>query len=101
MTIVDDFLKTKFSVETAAALDSYIATYVTPEPQSIRAVRTDHGGEFERNFQRKLHQLGIQHQHTPPYMAKYNGVAERWIGLLRKKTIAPLGDLERLEAALR
>ena len=78
---MDDFLKTKFSAETAAALDSYVATYVTPEPLSIRAVRTDHGGEFGGDFQRKLYRLGIQHQHTPPYMVKYNGVAERWIGL--------------------
>ena len=54
--IVDDFsrfkvrkfLKTKSSVETAAALECYVATYITPEQVSIRAVCTDHGAEFER-----------------------------------------------------
>ena len=69
MIIVDDFsrfkvskfLKAKSSVETAAALESYIATYITQEQLSIRAIRTDHGGEFEGAFQQKLDQLGIQH----------------------------------------
>ena len=109
MMIVDDFsrykvrkfLKTKSSVETEAALESYIATYITPEQVSIRAVHTDHGYEFKREFQEKLDQLGIQHQHTPPDMPKCNGVAKRWIGLLRKKTVALLGDLEKLAVGLR
>ena len=47
-------MKTKCSVETAAALDSCIAPYVTLEQLGIRLVRTDHGGEFERKLQRKL-----------------------------------------------
>ena len=98
---VSIFLKTKSSVETAAVLESYIVTYITPEQLSMRAVRTDHGGDFEGEFQRKLDQLGIQHQHTPPDTPKYNGVAERWIELLREKTIALLGDLEKLAAGLR
>ena len=62
MMIVDDFScyevrkfpKTKSSVETAAALESYIATYITPEQVSIRAVHTDHGYEFKREFQEQL-----------------------------------------------
>ena len=104
MMIVDNFsrfkvsncLKPKSSVETAAALERYIATYIATEQVSIRAVRTDDGGEFEGEFQRKLDQLGIQHQHTPPDMLKYNSVAERRIELLRKKTIVLLGDLAGL-----
>ena len=98
---VSKFLNTKSSVKTAAALESYIATYITPELVSICAVRTDHGGEFEGEFQRKLDQLGIQHQHTPPNMPKYNGVAKQWIELLREWTIALRGDLEKLAADLR
>ena len=77
----------------AAALENYIVTCITPEQLSIRAVRIDHGGEFGGELQRKLDQLGIQHQHTPSDMPKYSGVAERWIGLL--------GDLEKLAASLR
>ena len=45
------FLKTKSSVEAQAALESYIATYITPEQLSIRTLYTDHGGEFEGVFQ--------------------------------------------------
>ena len=63
MLIVDDFnrfkvrkfLKTKSSVETAAVLASYVAIYITLEQVSIRAVRTNYGGEFEGKFQQKLY----------------------------------------------
>ena len=56
MMIVDDFsrftvskfLKTKSSVKTATMLER--ATCITPEPASIHAVRTDHGGEVEGEF---------------------------------------------------
>ena len=59
MMIVDDFnrfkvrkfLKVKSSIETAAALESYIATYITPEQVGIRTVRIDNGDEFEGGFQ--------------------------------------------------
>ena len=85
MKTVDDFswfkvskyLETKSSVETEAVLERYTVIYITPEQLSIRAIRTDHGGEFEEGFQRNPDQLGIHHQHTPPDMPKYNGVAER------------------------
>ena len=48
---VSKFLKTKSTAETAAALESYISTYITPGKVSIRAVRTTHGGEFGGEFQ--------------------------------------------------
>ena len=51
---VSYFLKTRSSAETEAALESYIATYITPEEVSIRTVRTDHGGKFEEVFHEKL-----------------------------------------------
>ena len=55
LRIVDDFsrfkvskpLKTKSSVETVSALESYIASYLSPEQVSIRAVCTNYGGESE------------------------------------------------------
>ena len=37
----------------------------------------------------------------PPDMPKYKGVADRWIGLLREKTIALLGELDKLAADMR
>ena len=54
----------------------------------IGAIRTDEGGEFEGEFQRLLVELSIKHEHTHPDTPKYNGVAERALGLLREKTIA-------------
>ena len=98
---MSNFLKIKSSFETAAALESYIVICITPEQVSIRAVWTDHGGGFEVEFQRKLDQLGTQHQHTPPDMPNYDGVAEQWIKLLREKTIALLSDLEKSAAGPR
>ena len=98
---VSKFLKTKSSVKTATVLARYVAIYITLEQVSIRAVYTNYGGEFEWEFQQKLYQLGIRHQHTPPDMPKCNGVAKQWIGLLRQKTVALLGDLENLAAGLR
>ena len=63
---VSKFLKTKPSVVTTAALGSNIIAYITPEQVNIRAVRTDHGGEFEEESQHKIDQLGIQHKNAPP-----------------------------------
>ena len=48
----------------------------------------------------KTYRLGMQHQHTPRDMPKYNGVVEPWIGLLREKTITLLGDLVKLGTTL-
>lgn len=78
------------------ALEGYIIDYITLENFKILAIRTDNGRESDGAFQRRLNQLGIHHQLTPPDTTKFNGVAEPWIGLLREKTIALLGDLEKL-----
>lgn len=84
---VSEFLKNKSSTETAAAFESYIVMYITPEQLSIHAIRTDRGGDFEGAFQQKLDQLKVQHQHTSPGTPKL-------IGLLRENTIALLEDLQ-------
>ena len=67
--------------DTTAALLSLIADYITPQKLSIECVRTDIGGKFEGEFQRKLDRRSITHEHTPPDTPQYNGVAERALGL--------------------
>ena len=93
VTFVDDC--TRFKVvkfvkkksDTTAALLSLLADYTTPQKLSIKCVRTNNGGEFEGEFQRKLDRRSFTHKHTPPDTPQYNGVAERALGLLREKAI--------------
>ena len=80
--------------DTTAALLSLIADYVTPQKLSIMCVRTDNGGEFDREFQRELDRRSITHEHTPPDTPQYNGVAERALGLLRKNAIILMEELD-------
>ena len=96
---VDDctsFMVVKFvkKSDTTTALLSLIAGYITPQKLSIKCVRTDNGGEFEREFQRELDRRSITHEHIPPDMPQYNGVAERALGLLREKAIALMEELD-------
>ena len=58
------FVKKKSS--TTASLLSLVADYITPQKLSVKCVRTDSGGEFEGEFQRKLDRRSITHKHTPP-----------------------------------
>ena len=86
------FVKKKSN--TTAALLSLIANYITPQKLPIKCVRTDNGGEFEGEFQRKLDRRSIMHEHTPRETPQYNGVAERALGLLREKAIALMEELD-------
>ncbi|CAN0452183.1 unnamed protein product, partial [Ascophyllum nodosum] len=97
---VDDY--TRFKVvkfvkkksDTTAALLSMVADYITPQKLSIKCIRTDNGGEFEREFRRELDRRSITHEHTPPDTPQYNGVAERALGLLREKAIILMEELD-------
>lgn len=81
-----------------AALESNITDYITPAGLTIRAVRTDNGGEFGGTFQRKFDELGIIHELTPPGNI---GDDERALGLLREKTIAIVKDLKKQDMGAR
>lgn len=100
MIIVDDHTRLKVvkflkkESDATSALRSFIADYITPEKLTIRAIRTDNGGEFEGDIDQVLDELGITHKHTPPDRPQYNGVAERALGLLREKTIVLMQDLK-------
>ena len=81
---------------TTVALLSLIADYITRQKLSIKCVRTDNGGEFEREFQRELDRRSITHEHTPPDTPQYNGVAERALGHLREKAITLMEELDNV-----
>ena len=104
MMIVDDFSHFKVSIPEDelfgrngdCARDLYRDT---PEQVSIRAVRTGHGGKFEREFQLKLIT-----GHTAPAHAALHAQVQRCCQTMDRaveKTIALLGDLEKLAAGLR
>ncbi|CAN0389103.1 unnamed protein product [Ascophyllum nodosum] len=80
--------------DTTAALLSLIADYITSQKMSIKCIRTDNGGEFEGEFQRKLERRSITHEHTLPDTPQYNGVDERALGLLREKAIIRMEELD-------
>ena len=109
MLCVDDFSRYKIVAfmakksDVTAVLRVIIARYFAPAGLNIGFIRTDNGGEFQGAFQSLFAELGIKHEHTPPYTPQYNGVAERTLALLRDKTIALLrgvteGASERLWA---
>ena len=87
--------------DTTAALLSLIADYITSQKLSNKCVRTDNGGEFEGEFQRKLDRRSITHEHTPPNTPQYNGVADRALGLLREKAIILMEELDDVINVLR
>ena len=80
--------------DTTAALLSLIANYVTPQKLSIKCVRTDSGGKFEREFQCELDRRSVTHEHTPPDTPQYNGMAERALGLFRENAIILMEELD-------
>ena len=47
-----------------------------------------------RKFRRELDRRSIMHEYTPPDTPKYNGVAERALGLLREKAITLMEELD-------
>ena len=78
-----DSLKKKS--DAAAALRNIITEYIVSAGFKIGSIRTEEGGEFEGEFQQVLDSHDITHELTPPDTPQYNGVAERALGLLRKR----------------
>ena len=46
------------------------------------------------NFSANWNRRSITHEHTPPVMPQYNGVAERVLGLLREDSITLMKELD-------
>ena len=88
---INRFLKKKS--DAAAALRNIMAEFITPAGLKIGSIRTDEGGEFEDEFPQVLDSHGITHEFTPSDTPKYNGVAERALGLLRETSNAMLQEM--------
>jgi Reverse transcriptase (RNA-dependent DNA polymerase) len=63
-TIKEKFLKWKAEAENFSGC-------------KVKHLRTDGGGEYEREVKKFLHETGIIHQPTPAYAHESNGMAER------------------------
>ena len=64
MAIQEVFLKWKAEVENQSG-------------HRVKYLRTDGGGEYEREVKKFLHTTGVKHEPAPPYTHESNGMAER------------------------
>ncbi|CAB1112933.1 unnamed protein product [Ectocarpus sp. CCAP 1310/34] len=79
------FLKRKS--EAADALEQFIADYRSEgTPCEVYVVRSDN--EFQGQFSKTCRKWGIKQEKTPPHTPKYNGVAERWLGIISDAALA-------------
>src|SRR5579871_3891619 len=69
-------LKTKTSKEVREAFVEFKNVF-EQDRRRIRSLRTDGGGEYEKEIRRLMREHGIKHEVTPPYTPEQNGVAER------------------------
>lgn len=56
----------------------FVNELILAMPFTIKAIRTDCGGEFGKDFTKHLQTLGIQHRKNPPYTPQHNGKIERY-----------------------
>lgn len=56
----------------------FVDRLILAMPFTIKAIRTDCGGEFGKAFSEHLSKLGIEHRKNPPYTPQHNGKIERY-----------------------
>lgn len=56
----------------------FVSRLILAMPFTIKAIRTDCGGEFGKAFTEHLVKLGIEHRKNPPYTPQHNGKIERY-----------------------
>jgi transposase len=57
---------------------AFVNKLILAMPFTIKAIRTDCGGEFGKAFTEHLNSLGIEHRKNPPYTPQHNGKIERY-----------------------
>jgi transposase InsO family protein len=85
ITFVDDYtrytwaygIKNKKAATIKAVFDLWKADAERQCGKELKALRTDGGGEYEKELDRYLKAMGIHHQVTAPYTPESNGIAER------------------------
>jgi len=81
------FLKRKS--DAAVGFEKFLADYRTKGiPCEVYIARTDGGGEFQGQFAEVCRRHGIKQEFTPPHTPKYNGVAERALGMITDAALA-------------
>lgn len=56
----------------------FVDKLILAMPFTIKAIRTDCGAEFGKQFDEHLRGLGIEHRKNPPYTPQHNGKIERY-----------------------
>ena len=76
--------------DAASAFESFLAEVrADSTPPAVMAVRSDNGREcFGRAFGELCRKRGIKQEFTPADSPKYNGVAERALGLINDAAVA-------------
>jgi transposase InsO family protein len=65
--------------EASKAIKLFIAGAESETKRKVRALRTDHGGEFTSNeLNAYCTELGVKRHLTAPYSPQQNSVVERW-----------------------
>ena len=57
---------------------AFVNELILAMPFTIKAIRTDCGGEFGNGFTKHLKGLGIEHRRNAPYTPQHNGKIERY-----------------------
>lgn len=89
-----------FGRRTEANAVAFLRFLVSRAPYRIRAVRTDRGREFGRNFTRACDSLGIEHIRNAGYSPEDNGKVERFNRTLREDLVSPLFHLDATHGEL-
>lgn len=85
ITFIDDYsrfswvylLKRRNASTITAVFNEWISLAENQSSYTVKALRTDGGGEYQRELSPLLRNQGIEHQQTTPYLPQSNGVAER------------------------
>jgi transposase InsO family protein len=84
LTFIDDatrmmylfVLKSKTALEVRNCFTVFLNTF-EQDGRKVKSIRTDGGGEYQKQMEKLCQELGILHEETAPYTPEQNGVAER------------------------
>ena len=84
-TFIDDYsrfcwvylLQRKDAATIASVFHKWITYAENESGMKVKSLRTDGGGEYQKELQQILQSRGIRHQTTTPYSPQSNGIAER------------------------
>jgi len=84
-------LKTKMAKEVKECFLEFRNVF-EQDGRRIKSIRTDGGGEYQKQMAELCRETGIHHEVTAPYTPKQNGVAERANRTICERIRAILAD---------